>query len=106
MSDLLGDVDIEFPKTVTGCHAEIRRLSELIGDADEQLDAKDEAIGELQDEIDEIEENGTVSDNTEQAVHSFLDEVERTGPLRFNVPQSDRLNQIIVRLHDVVRRQP
>ncbi len=34
MSDLLGDVDVEFPKTVGRCHAEIERLRDLIREAD------------------------------------------------------------------------
>lgn len=107
MSDLLGEVGIEFPKTVTGCHAEIRRLSELIGDADKQLDQKDETISELESELDEIEESDTISDiETEQAIHSFLDEIERTGPLRFDVPRTERVNKAIVNLHDVVGRRP
>lgn len=108
MSDLLGDLDIEFPKTVSACHAEIRRLSELIADADKQLDAKDDTIDELQTEIDEIEDGkeDDCDQQTESAVNAFLDEIERTGPLRFDVPNTDRVNRAIVALHDLVGRKP
>lgn len=108
MSDLLDGVvdEIEFPKTVGACHAEILRLSNLIAEADKAIDAKDEEIDDLQEELDKIEEKGTVRDEgTALAIHAFLDEVERTGPLRFDVPQTDRANRAIVALHDVVGRR-
>lgn len=106
MSDLLGEVDVEFPRSVTACHAEIRRLADLIGDADKQLDAKDTTIDELQEELDELEEGESVDEETEGAIQAFLDEVVRTGPLRFDVPQTERVNRTIVKLHDVVGRRP
>ena len=106
MSDLLGDTEFEFPKTVGACHAEIRRLSNLIAEADKQIDAKDNEIDDLQEELEEIEEKGGVRDEeTEHVIHTFLDEVERTGPLQFDVPQTDRVNRAIVALHDVVGRR-
>lgn len=107
MSDLLDEAEIEFPKTVTACHAEIRRLSNLIAEVDKAIDCKDEEIDDLRSELDEIEEKGTVRDEeTEQAIHAFLDEVERTGPLQFDVPRDERANRAIIALHDVVGRNP
>lgn len=107
MSDLLDDIEIEFPKTVTACHAEIRRLSNLIAEADKVIDDKDGEIDDLQSELDEIEEKGIVRDEEiEQTIHAFLDEVERTGPHQFDVPQGERANRAIIALHDVVGRNP
>jgi hypothetical protein len=119
MGELLDDADIQFPKTVTACHAEIRRLSELlessdsilekkddeIADLEKQIEAKDQEIGDIQSELDEVEEKGTVEDQYfDSAIHAFLDECERVGPLRYDVPQSDRAQRAIVRLHDLVGR--
>ena len=85
--------DPQFPDNVEACHDEIRRLSR--------------AIGKLESELEEIEEEGTVRDqDIEGAIHSFLDEVERTAPLRFQVPTTDRANRAIVGLHDAVGRRP
>lgn len=107
MSDLLDEAEIEFPKTVSACHAEIRRLSNLIAEADKAIDDRDGEIDDLQSELDEIEEKRIVIDEeTEQAIHAFLDEVERIGPLQFDVPQGERANRAIVALHDVVGRNP
>jgi hypothetical protein len=107
MSDLLEEITDEYPKTVTVCHAEIKRLNAVIVAADKQLEGKDDEIAELKDELDEIEEKGTVSDqDAASAINAFLDECERVGPLRFDVPQSDRTNRAIVGLHDVVGRKP
>lgn len=107
MSDLLGDLIIDFPKTVTNCHAEIRRLEGLLAAAGKQLEAKETTIDELQGKLDEIEEEGAAEENhTDEAINAFLDEVERVGPLRFDVPQTDRANRSIVALHDIVGRRP
>lgn len=103
MSELLDDLEVGFPKTVTACHDEIRRLGSLLADADAQIEAKDRRIGDLQDEVEELEEAST-EDSAEDAINLFLDECERTGPLRFDVPQTDRVNRAIVGLHDVVGR--
>lgn len=105
MSFLSDDVEAEYPKTVTVCHAEISRLEKLLIEADKQLDAKDQEINNLEDKMDDHEESemGLDYDATE-AINAFLDECERVGPLRFEVPQSDRVNRAIVRLHDAVGR--
>ena len=106
MSDLLGEEisEIEYPKTLAACHAEIDRLARLIEDADKEIDRKDEEISDLENELDEIEEDEPVRGDTEQAIHAFLDEVERVGPLRFDVPQTEQVNRAIVALHDIVGR--
>lgn len=85
--------EAEFPTTVEACHAEIKRLSGR--------------VQELESEMEEIEEEGAASDeDVEDAINTFLDEVERTGPLRFEVPKTDRANRAIVALHDAVGRRP
>jgi chromosome segregation ATPase len=107
VSELLGDIDVEFPKTVTGCHVEIRRLETLLTEADKQLEAKEETIDDLQGKVDEFEEEAEeLEDDATNAIHKFLDECERTGPLRFDVPQTDQANRAIVALHDAVGRRP
>lgn len=107
MSELLGDIDVEFPKTVTGCHVEIRRLETLLTEADKQLEAKESTIDALQSEVDELNEGATeLEDAATDAIHKFLDECERVGSLRFDVPQTDRTNRAIVALHDAVGRRP
>lgn len=110
MSELLGDMTVEFPKTVTGCHVEIRRLGALLAEADKQLEAREDTIDNLQDELDEFEENAESADDLEagvtDAIQKFLDECERVGPLQFDVPKTDRANRAIVGLHDAVGRRP
>lgn len=105
MSELFGDLVIAYPKTVTACHKEIARLEKLVSDADRIIEVKDKEIDDLQDKVDDLEEGEEGSD-PEDAINRFLDECERTGPLRFDVPQSDSVNRAIVALHDVVGRQP
>lgn len=107
MSDLLGEEigGIEYPKTLAACHAELGRLARLIESADKEIDRKDEEISDLENELDEIEEKRTVRDeDAERAIHAFLDEVDRVGPLRFDVPCTDRVNRAIVALHNIVGR--
>jgi Fe-S-cluster formation regulator IscX/YfhJ len=107
MSYLLDESDVEYPKTVTRCHEEISRLQKLLVDADSHLDKKEARIEELQGEIIELEDTGDdVEDHAEEAIHAFLDECERVAPLKFDVPQSERANRAIVRLHDAVGRKP
>lgn len=104
MSDLLGDIVIDFPKTVTACHTEIRRLEGLLATADAQLDKKDD---ELQSTIDDSEERDAETDFfANDAINMLLDECERVGPLRYDVRQSDRTMRAIIALHDAVGRQP
>lgn len=105
MSELLDDIDVDYPKTVTACHAEIKRLEGLLDSADKQIKAKDGVIDDLQEKVDELEEAES-EEAAEEAINRFLDECERTGPLRFDVPQTDRAQRAIVALHDVVGRQP
>lgn len=105
MSFLSEDIEAEYPKTVTVCHAEISRLEKLLVEADKQLDAKDQEINNLEDKIDDLKEHHNDID-IDEVVIRFLDEVQRVGPLRFDVPQSDRANRAIVALHDAVGRNP
>lgn len=107
MSDLLGDIEFEYPKTVTACHAEIRRLEGLLEKADAQIDAKEATIDDLQETVDDFEDGERgAEESTNAAINQFLDECERVGPRRFDVQQSDRTNRAIVALYDVVGRQP
>jgi hypothetical protein len=105
MSDLLEDIEVDYPKTVTVCHAEISRLTGLLSKYDAVVDRKDAEIAELVDKIEDLEENYQDVD-VAIVINRFLDECERVGPLRFDVPQSDRANRAIVALHDAVGRQP
>jgi predicted nucleic acid-binding Zn-ribbon protein len=107
MSDLLGDIEVSFPKTVTACHAEIKRLQDLVQEADEQLTSKEERIDELEREVDDLEDDDDdYTVDTIEAINALLDECERTGPLRYDVPQTDRVNRAIVKLHEVTGRNP
>lgn len=105
-------LNYELPKTVTASHAEIERLAELLATATSELDTKDSTIDELREKIidleNDIEEHKEdkliVASDTSGAIHAFLDECERTGPLRYDVPQTERAMRTIVELHDVVGR--
>lgn len=109
------------PNTVTKCHAEIRKLRTLAGDPDasaarvveleaeleetkERLAASEKEAEELEAKVKEFEENE--HPDAVVAIDRFLDECERVGPMRFDVPQSDRANRAIVELHDAVGRHP
>lgn len=98
MSELLGDLVVAYPKTVTSCHKEIMRLEKLLAVADEKIDALED---DVDDDEDDSEEEST---DAEGAIHAFLDECERVGPLRYDVPQTDSAMRAIVALHDVVGR--
>jgi hypothetical protein len=104
------------PNTVTKCHAEIRKLREacsnpdiaaIIAERDElkdKLEAAEKKVGELEASV---EEGGEIDDPAaDQAINAFLDECERIGPMRYDVPQSDRAFRAIVWLHDLVGRNP
>lgn len=116
------------PNTVTACHAEIRKLREAVGvdagsaeeisalgetvsaleserdELKDELEAAKKTVSELEERVDELEEDDRP--DAEDAINCFLDECERIGPLRYDVPQSDRAVRAIVRLHDAVGRQP
>lgn len=107
------------PNTVTKCHSMIRtlqdaaganaaaRILELEAERDElkdRLKSSEDENEELQARVKELEENE--HPDAICAIDRFLDECERTGPQRFDVPQSDRVNRAIVNLHDAVGRQP
>lgn len=107
------------PNTVTACHDEIRKLREAMSeDTAEQLSALESERDELKDRVEGLEkevselearveelEDEDRPDATD-AIERFLDECERVGPLRYDVPQSDRAMRAIVVLHDVVGRNP
>lgn len=107
------------PNTVTKCHSMIRslqeaaaggvaaRILELEAERDElkeRLEDAEKEISDLEESVKEFEEK--FNPDAEAAIDSFLDECERTGPMRFDVPQSDRANRAIIALHDAVGRQP
>ncbi|WP_375414650.1 hypothetical protein [uncultured Bradyrhizobium sp.] len=109
------------PNTVTACHAEIRTLREAVGGNKEvrekiyalesernklkdRLQASENKVLGLQGRVDELEE--AARPDAEVAIDGFLDECERVGPMRYDVPQSDSAIRAILRLHDPVGRQP
>lgn len=100
------------PNTVTKCHAEIKKLREIAGadsaDRIVELEAeRDELKAEndaLEARIEELEENE--HPDVVEAVDRFLDECERVGPMRYDVPQSDHAMRAIVGLHDAIGRAP
>lgn len=107
------------PNTVTKCHSVIRALQEGAGDGgaarilelEAERDELKERLADTENENDELEARVKELEENERpdavtAIDAFLDECERTGPLRFDVPQSDRVNRAIVGLHDAVGRQP
>ena len=104
------------PNTVSKCHAEIMKLREACSDPDiaaiiaerdelkERLQAAKKEVEELEARVEQLEENDRP--DAELAINAFLDECERIGPMRYDVPQSDRAFRAIVELHDSVGRQP
>lgn len=118
MSELFEDLIVSYPKTVTACHREIERLERMVAEADKaliakdaELDEKSQRIDDLEAEVSDLEDEARERQNeldatSDSAINSFLDECERTGPLRFDVPQTDRVNRAIIALHDAVGRQP
>lgn len=106
-SDTIDDLEVEFPKTVTACHAEITRLDKKIAVMQATIDRLDKEVDEKQARLDDIEEDDErVESDATGAINAFLDMCERTGPLRFDVPQTDRANRAIIALHDAVGRNP
>lgn len=126
MDALLGELANLYPNTVTKCHVviarleqelrdgslnaaarrkldlEIKILSEQVSDHERTIETLGGQITDLEKQIEEYEEN--YRGDTADAVQAFLDECERVGPLRYDVPQTPRAMQAIVHLHDVVGR--
>lgn len=126
MDALLGELANVYPNTVTKCHAviarmeqelragtfnpqerrkldlEIKTLHEQVSDHEKTIETLSEQISDLEKQVEEFEEN--YRGDTAIAVEAFLDECERVGPLRYDVPQTPRAMQAIVHLHDVVGR--
>ncbi len=126
MDALLGELANLYPNTVTKCHAviarmeqelragsldpekrreldlEIRTLQEQVQDHEKTIEGLGEQVGDLEKQVEEFEEN--YRGGTAMAVEAFLDECERVGPLRYDVPQTPRAMQAIIHLHDVVGR--
>jgi predicted nuclease with TOPRIM domain len=109
------------PNTVTKCHAEIVKLRALAGDPDanaERIVELEAELSEAREELEETEkENAELEARVEEleknehldavvAIDKFLDECERVGPLRYDVPQTDRAMRAIIGLHDSVGRTP
>jgi len=103
------------PNTVTACHVMIRKLQESAGDdgATAERDELKEKVEELEDEckslqseVERLEKYIEQSPDATDDINALLDECVRVGPLRFDVPQSDRAQRAIVALHDCVGRQP
>lgn len=110
------EVAERLPNTVTKCHQEIRRLREaatdpdmiaLIAERDElkdRVEAAEKEVSELEERVEALEDDA--HPDMEDAIHVFLDECERVGPLQYDVPQSDGTFRAIIRLHDAVGRHP
>lgn len=109
------------PNTVTACHAEIMRLREALGvDAGsaQLISALESERDELKDQLEEANrEKKTAETRVSEleanehpdaidAIDRFLNECVRVGPLRYDVPQSDRALQAIIGLHDAAGRRP
>jgi hypothetical protein len=123
MSDVMDDLVVSYPKTVTACHAEIARLEEVLAGEDsprelhrrlrklesELEDARTSATSwenkhdEVEADLEKLRE--TIEGDPVIAINTFLDECERVGPLRYDVPQTDRAMRAIVQLHDAVGRR-
>lgn len=117
MSETIEGVAASFPKTVTACHAEITRLRDMFNggalreftaletERDELKEALEDAKkenAELEAKIEKLEQDP----DTVDAIHSFLDECERVGPQRYDMPQSDRAMRAVISLHHAVGRNP
>lgn len=105
------------PNTVTKCHTMIHtlreaatdggaeRIAELeaeLAETKEALAASETEVEALEAKVDKLEADPDVIN----AVDVFLDECERIGPLRYDVPQSASAMRAIIGLHDAVGRQP
>ena len=107
MSETIDDLEVEFPKTVTACHAEITRLDSKITKMQATIDRLENEVEDKQTRLDEIDQEETqIEALATEAINALLDEVVRVGVLRFDVPQTDRANRAIVALHDAVGRHP
>jgi predicted nuclease with TOPRIM domain len=109
------------PNTVTKCHDEIKRLRAAVVDPDgeaEQISALESERDELKDTVAELEAEKTALElrvkeledaekpDAIEAIDAFLNECERIGPLKYDVPQSDRTFRAIIGLHDAAGRTP
>jgi predicted nucleic acid-binding Zn-ribbon protein len=82
--------------------AELEREARLLQEDKESLT---EDLDEANREIERLEEEvGAKAD--EDAVHAFLDIVERRGILKFSVPQTDAADRAILALFDAIDRRP
>lgn len=115
MSETIDDLEVEYPKTVTACHAEIDRLAGKINSLDSKnsdlagkLYTAEERFEErFEERLVEIEGEGAATElGAVEAINRFLDECVRVAPLKYDVPQTDRAMQTIVALHDAVGRNP
>lgn len=108
------------PNTVTKCHIEIMKLRTLakpdgeadrIADLEAELSETKALLEATKAENAEIERRIEAIEESEHpdailAIDKFLDECERVGPLRYDVPQSDRTMRAIIGLHDAAGRTP
>jgi predicted nucleic acid-binding Zn-ribbon protein len=82
--------------------AELERAARLLQEDKESLS---EDLDEANREVERLEEElGAKAD--EQAVHTFLDVVERRSTFKFSVPQSDAADRAILALYDAIGRRP
>jgi predicted nucleic acid-binding Zn-ribbon protein len=82
--------------------AELERAARLLQEDKESLS---EDLDEANREVERLEEELEAKAD-EQAVHTFLDVVERRSTFKFSVPQSDAADRAILALYDAIGRRP
>lgn len=101
------DLKMDIPKTLTAYQSEIMRLLKRTATLEAENQALANNLRRAERKLEEIEDEQDARDTgAVAAINQFLDECERIGPLRFDVPQSNRAQSAIIHLHDVVGRQP
>lgn len=70
------------------------------------IDAYEEKIGELEEELRGFKNEEDEKDRVQDAIHAFCDAIERSvGKLTFVVPQSGEVDRAILGLHDAIGRR-
>jgi septal ring factor EnvC (AmiA/AmiB activator) len=121
-SQLAAPIVVDNSEQIAALKADIGELTADLEAAETEKAALEASVKELEAERDELKERLEATEKEKEeaderieenehpnailAIDDFLGECERIGPMRFDVPQSDRVNRAIVALHDVVGRNP